>query len=488
MHLASLLVRLGRYVATDQPRTRRIGLSATVGDVAVAQRYLSPDEPGRVTVIADSGESKEVQFRIHGYLRPQEKPESAGEKGSDKSAQDAKDEAALKVMGTIAADLVEHCRTHSNLVFANAKGDIEIYADLANEVCRGEGLPETFIVHHGSLAKEVREDTETTMKSGRAMTTVCSSTLEMGVDIGSVRLVGQIGAPWSVASFKQRLGRSGRKDGEPRRLRGYVISDAAPDPKDPVSAIPIDLLQTVAICELMLKKWVEPPSPARLDVSTLSHQVISTIAELGAVTAAELHTRLCVQGPFRGFTPALFVCVLRELGQVDVVEQGPDGKLILGLDGEFLRKQKDFYAAFASKSEYAIVAGDRTLGTLPIETVPKEGEHIVFAARRWQVVDVDAAKLVLHVVPAKRRQRPKFTGSGGDVHARIRDEMLPGHATDAAFELDDSRISKLWLQEHFTHTEVACFDRGWDRQPATDAARAIVGLLAAGLAKHVFGA
>lgn len=65
--------------------------------------------------------------------------------------------------------------------------------------------------------------------------------------------------------------------------------------------------------------------------------------------------------------------------------------------------------------------------------------------------------------------------------------VFPEHATDAAFELDDSRISKLWLQEHFTHTEVACFDRGWDRQPTTEAARAIVGLLSAGLAEHVFG-
>lgn len=65
--------------------------------------------------------------------------------------------------------------------------------------------------------------------------------------------------------------------------------------------------------------------------------------------------------------------------------------------------------------------------------------------------------------------------------------VFPEHATDAAYELDDSRISKLWLQEHFTHTEVACFDRGWDRKPTTDAARTIVGLLAAGLAEHIFG-
>ncbi len=65
--------------------------------------------------------------------------------------------------------------------------------------------------------------------------------------------------------------------------------------------------------------------------------------------------------------------------------------------------------------------------------------------------------------------------------------VFPEHAAEASFELDDSRISKLWLREHSTRAEVACFDRGWDREPTTDAARAIVGLLAAGLAEFIFG-
>jgi len=65
--------------------------------------------------------------------------------------------------------------------------------------------------------------------------------------------------------------------------------------------------------------------------------------------------------------------------------------------------------------------------------------------------------------------------------------VFPEHAESAAFELGQSRISKLWVQERVTHAEVACFDRGWDREPTTDAARAIVDLLAAGLAETVFG-
>ena len=65
--------------------------------------------------------------------------------------------------------------------------------------------------------------------------------------------------------------------------------------------------------------------------------------------------------------------------------------------------------------------------------------------------------------------------------------VFPEHVTDPAFELDGSRISKLWIKDSATGAEVACFERGWDRTPTTDAAKAIVGLLSAGLAEHVFG-
>ncbi|MFN0131464.1 MAG: DEAD/DEAH box helicase [Phycisphaerales bacterium] len=453
LHLASLLSRVRRYVRQDQRRPRMLGLSATVGDPSAAQRYLNPSDPRHVSIITDDGPGKEIKFRIHGYVKDTDGDEGAEDQvvvGADPATAP---DADLVTMQRIAQDLAEHCRTHSNLVFANAKGDIELYADMANECCRNDGLPESFLVHHGSLAKEVREDTEATMKGGRAMTTVCSSTLEMGIDIGSVWMVGQIGAPWSVASFKQRLGRSGRKDGEPRRLRGYVICEDRTNEKDPLSQLPLELLQTVAICELMLRQWVEPPAPSAIDLSTLAHQMISTVAETGAIDASSLQQRLCHDGPFVHFDKPMFAAVLRNLGAVDVLEQGPDGSLILGLEGERLRAQKDFYAAFASRIEFTIIAGDRTLGSLPIDTVPKVGEHLVFAARRWQVIDVDAARMSLYVTPAKRRQRPVFTGGLGDIHPKIRDEMLAVLAGQTTYPyLDQTSAEALDLARHTART------------------------------------
>lgn len=428
LHLASLLTRIARYRDQREPTTRLIGLSATIGDPQFAQRYLNPRAPESVEIIRDDGASAEILLRVHGYDAWKQSAVDADICADGQSEGDFEPDAI--VSAAIADDLVEHCRSHSNLVFANAKGDIEILADLANEGCRRAGLPESFLVHHGSLSKEVREDTEAEMKSGRARTTICSSTLEMGIDIGSVRLIGQIGAPWSVASLKQRMGRSGRKPGESRRLRCYVDCTISREPKNPISLLPLELLQTIAVCELMLEGWVEPPATGELDLSTLTHQIISTIAETGAVTAAALHQRLCHEGPFDNTSNDVFVRLLRALGAADIIEQGSDGKIILGLIGEKLRARRDFYAAFASQIEYAVLAGSRVLGALPLKTLPKPGDHIVFAARRWQVTGVDANRQEICVVPAKRRKRPKFLSAGGSIHHRVIDRMMGVLADD----------------------------------------------------------
>jgi ATP-dependent Lhr-like helicase len=419
LHLASLLSRLKEYKAPGEPAARMIGLSATIGDPDVARHYLQPDAPSSVRIITDRGDQKEIQFKIHGYIQRPSLDHEPSEK------------AELETLSRLAEDMVEHCRTHSNLVFANAKGDIEILADLANDICRRESLPESFLVHHGSLSKEVRESTEESMKGRKALTTICSSTLEMGIDIGSVRMVGQVGAPWSVTSFKQRLGRSGRRDGEPRRLRGYVIHEQESGRVDPVSALPIDLLQAVAICELMLKRWIEPPRPSRCDFSTLAQQIMSSIAELGACEHDAVYRRLCSAGPFRAIGRQQFDLAISALTKSDVVEVGPDGKMILGLLGEKIRSRKDFYAAFATPSEFTLVAGDQTLGTMPIRTMPKVGQNIIFSARRWTIDAVDLERRRLVLKPSRRGSKPKFVSDFGEIHREVRQQMAAWLASTA---------------------------------------------------------
>jgi ATP-dependent Lhr-like helicase len=278
------------------------------------------------------------------------------------------------------------------------------------------------------------------MKGGAAATAFCSSTLEMGVDIGSVRAVGQVGPPWSVASLKQRLGRSGRKEGEPQVMRVYVQCRQGGPDADLFDHLNLDLLQAVAVTELMLEGWVEPPEPPRFDLSTLSQQVISVVAETGGCRADALFDRLCGRGAFREVDARLFTDLLRQLAREDVIEQMDGGDLILGLQGERLRRDKGFYAVFPTPDEYTVLHAGEVLGTL--ESAHQPGDHLLFAGRRWRVVDVDDERLLLHVEPAKGWKRPRFGGGVGDVHARVRQKMRDVLAAPSAMPYLDAEPTR----------------------------------------------
>lgn len=419
LHLASLLSRLKRVVDGGATHFRTVGLSATIGNMDAARAFVDRDNPDSVTLIESEDEEKEFRYRLHAYLsQPSELKPSDLEPDDDPS-----EHAEFETMKALAADLVEHCRGSSNLLFTNAKGDLEVYADLCREICNRESLPSQFLVHHGSLSKEIREDTELEMKSGRPRTALCSSTMELGIDIGGVKMVGQIGPPWSVASFKQRLGRSGRKDSEPRFGRVYIVCREVGAEAELLDRLHLELIQAIAVTELLLKKWVEPSNAPQFDFSTLTHQIISLVAESGGLPAAKIYEALCKVGPFRAIDAGAFAALLRCLGKQDIVEQTSKGDLILGLLGERLRAERDFYAAFATPAEFSVLYGEQAIGTLPIRIIPRVGEHIILAGRRWKVASVDLERAEIHVAPAKGRKRPLFVGGPGEIHDRIRQTM-----------------------------------------------------------------
>ena len=85
--------------------------------------------------------------------------------------------------------------------------------DLLREQSEQQKVPNEFWPHHGSLSKDLREDVEDFLRSDRPSNVVCTTTLEMGIDVGDVKSIAQVGAPFSVASMRQRIGRSGRRAG-----------------------------------------------------------------------------------------------------------------------------------------------------------------------------------------------------------------------------------------------------------------------------------
>ena len=193
-------------------------------------------------------------------------------------------------------------RGTSNLVFPNARSDVEYYADSLRNSCERMGLPNEFWPHHGNLSKDVREDAEAALKkTDRPATAICTSTLELGIDIGPVKSVVQVGPPPSVASLRQRLGRSGRRKGEQMILRGYCIEEESDNPGIS-ELLRENLLTTVAMVRLLAEGWYEPIRANKLHASTLVQQILSTISQYGGVNAAKLWNVLCAKGPFNAVT------------------------------------------------------------------------------------------------------------------------------------------------------------------------------------------
>lgn len=417
LHLSSLLSRIELL---NNRRPRRVGLSATIGDLEFAARWLSGTAPKPTNIIAIAGGSPALKVQVRAYVEP---PES--DPGGDAMLDDPEAQSAL---AEIAQHAFEALRGSNNLFFAGSRANVESLADRLRTISEDANLPNEFFPHHGSLSKGLREELELRLKDGRLPTTaIATTTLELGIDIGSVVSVSQLGAPRSLASLRQRLGRSGRREGSSAIFRNYLREPHPVADADPLDKLHLPVVQAVAALNLLRAKFVEPPQtdPALLSVSI--HQILSLIVQMGALTAGRLYQLLCRQGPFSALEKADFADLLRGMGsgEMALIEQAPDGSLMLGPEGERLTASRDFYANFSTDEEWRLVYAGRTLGTLPIVNALGVGSIIGFAGRRWRATGVDDKAKVVEVVPHSTGRVPKFDRIGQEpIHDRLAAEML----------------------------------------------------------------
>ncbi len=411
MHLRSLLTRLELAV---NRRIRRVGLSATLGEMALAREYLRPDAPEAVELLESSSDARELMVQIRGYLRQYGR-------SRDKSELEE-----TSIERAVVRHLFDKLRGSQNLIFAGSRQSVEWYSDALREMSEKERIPVEFFPHHANLSREHRADLESRLKSQKPTTAVCTSTLELGIDIGDIASVAQIGAPFSVASLRQRLGRSGRRPGKPAVLRIYAISTAPGANSHPLDYLNLNLIRSVAMVQLLSEQWCEPPAPESLHLSTLTHQILSVITEHGGIRAKRLYATLCEQGPFRSVDSHLFIRLLRQLGRSDValIEQAPDGSLLLGSQGERLVEHYNFYSVFQTPEEYRIIAGNRQLGTMPVNTLLALGMTIIFSGQRWCITGIQDEEKVIEVTPDRTGQPPRFGGDGGIVHDKVITQMM----------------------------------------------------------------
>ncbi|HFN4058479.1 TPA: DEAD/DEAH box helicase [Pseudomonas aeruginosa] len=407
--LQALMHRVETIIGRPLPR---VGLSATLGDMMLAAAFLRPNAPHHVSVIESKGSGQILKVQIRGYVE------------SKQAHPIQSDDEVFSPDHAIAEHLFQVLRGSNNLIFPNSRTQVEWFADNLRRRCEQDGLPNEFWPHHGSLAKDIREETEKALKGGdRPATAVCTTTLELGVDIGRIKTVVQIGAPPSVASLRQRLGRSGRRPGEAAILRSYCKERQLGVGSPLSDRLRQGLLQSIAMIRLLMQGWFEPPRVHGLHLSTLVQQCLSVIAQRGGATAAELWSTLIRNGPFTEVEQGSFLSLLRALGERDLITQETSGLLLPGVVGERMINHYDFYSAFVSNEEFRLVCDGKPLGALPISRPLTVDQRIIFAGRRWRVTSVDTEAKVIVVRSDSGGAPPSFDGLGARVHDRVRQEM-----------------------------------------------------------------
>lgn len=411
-HLISLLTRL-EYIAgrVDKP-IPRVALSATLGNIESTPEMLRPSRLMPCAIIKEADKAPNVRVLLKAFVNPSDKNGD----GSDKLITEAH----------LSSDIYKFCRGGNNLVFANSRGLVEQLSANLRDMCIDNVVPNEFFPHHGSLSKEHREGLEHRLQKGAVPTTaVCTMTLELGIDIGKVDSVVQVTTPHSVASLRQRLGRSGRRGG-PSTLRMLVIENELDIDSNIMSSLRLELVQAMAMIRLLLiDRWFEPADSELMHFSTLLHQVLACIGQYGGIQIGQLYELLCKKGAFQNVTVANFKVLLKAMSELDLIVQLGDNQLALGLVGEGVVGHYTFYAAFKTPEEYRIAYNNVTIGTIPVDTLVGKDSWIVFGGKRWLVKNVDTNSKVIDVKLMRGGGKPPiFTGGDLEMHERIAQEMF----------------------------------------------------------------
>lgn len=441
-----LIERLSRIAGVNP---RRIGLSATIGDPEGTGEFLSLGT-GRKTIIPKI-EAKGSKWRLsmeHFYVKDVQAAEDKDVPNALPVLEEKTAEAPKNADPGIGY-IFEHTRGKKCLVFVNSREECETVTTTLRQYCELQHERDRFLIHHGNLSASYRETAEEVMKDeSQYMTTVTTATLELGIDIGRLERAFQIDAPWTVSSFLQRMGRTGRR-GQPSEM-WFVMREDEPEARAMLPAtIPWKLLQGVSLVQLYLEeKWCEPPRLDRLPYSLLYHQTMSTLASCGELSPKALADRILRLHYFRRVSQEDYKVLLRHLIKTDHIQQTEQGGLIVGLAGERVVNSFKFYGVFVESEEYTVRSESQELGTVVLP--PPVGEKLAIAGHVWVLLDVDHKRHLIYCEQVKGSIPAYFGECPGDLHTKIlqrmrkvlkEDKKYPYLMKNAVARLDQARYT-----------------------------------------------
>ncbi|MBR4292268.1 MAG: ATP-dependent helicase, partial [Clostridia bacterium] len=390
------LARLGRLIGHHP---RRIGLSATIGDLAAAARWLGAGS-GRKTQ-CPLPEMQKTKWRLgleHFYIQ-NDHPDQSGninvppQKGEDSDEHYAQLDPGYEYVYDCVKD--KKC-----LVFSNSREETEYITATLRQIADHRGEIDRFFIHHGNLSASLREEAEMKMKDDEMNIVTCATvTLELGIDIGRLERIVHIDAPNTVMSLLQRIGRSGRRGDAPEMM--MVFREENPLPNTPLPQLmPWGLLRAIAIIQLYLEeRFIEPPSVKKMPFSLAFQQTLSILASSGALSAKALAERVMALPPFEALTKEDYKTLLLSMLENDFLELTEEKELIIGMKGERLINSFKFLAVFKDSEDFTVRCESDEIGT--ITTPPPVGDRFALAGRVWEVEELDVARKLIYVKRVK---------------------------------------------------------------------------------------
>ena len=383
-HLLSVVERLARLSQHD---IQRVGLSATVGNPAEILAWLQGTSRREATIVDPPKQPAKRQLLVS--HRPS--------------------------LPELARDAARVARGAKSLFFCQTRSMTEAVA----EHMRSAGT--TVFVHHSAVSREERQLAEEKFNKGSDACIVCTSTLELGIDVGDLDRVLQAEAPDTVSSFLQRMGRTGRRAGQAANTSFFCETAEG-------------VLQAIALIELAREGWVEDITPQGRCWPVFIHQLLAMSLASDGVIFEDAWQQLQRVPDFRGIHRAeaerLVAWMLRDRSLILL-----DGRLLIGPKAERRYGRRNFmelYAVFSSPQTYTVeTTSNQPLGTLNQGFVDRLVERVscfLLSGRPWAVLSIRHDDRRIIVEPAPRGRQPTWGGMlpqflGERLCAQIRDVL-----------------------------------------------------------------
>ncbi|HZL11248.1 MAG TPA: DEAD/DEAH box helicase [Prolixibacteraceae bacterium] len=419
-----LMSILSRIEQVNKNKIITIGLSATIGDANyIEAKRITGDIDNTKVLLDRTKKDTEAKFK---YFK------------------NSTNELSLDLL----KDLYLETNMNKVLIFPNSRGRTEEVAVKLRKISDRVNGHKNYYSHHSSVDKEIREGIEHFAKNNERFNfcIACTSTLELGIDIGTVDKIVQIDSTHSVASLVQRIGRSGRREGERSIVNIYTTDKWS-------------FLQALACWQLYKADFLEPIKTSKKPYDILLHQILSIVKQLSGCSLASLIKRINVNRAFVSIDKEEIESIIQESIKLDYIEV-IQNELILGIEGENIVNSREFYSVFKTEPNFKVLHSGRKIGDIPYSPQIKIGENILLAARIWKIKDVDLESSKIEVIPANDGKKPMFFGGGGNIHHRIREEMLRILKTDESYsELNETSNSILHeLRFEFKGSQILNFE------------------------------